>query len=327
MDFFDLAKLFLKWWFIVVPMVVLTLGVSLLLSDRVQPEFTASGSMILNGPSVSEQGDEVDGDDANVSNPLVSSGGLPTTAYVTALSVGSPQVASILADEGLATSYDVAAETRLPIIRFETRSGSREGATQTAIRLVELIEDDLSLRQEAAGVPAGERVTTEVIDIAAAGGGDYSGQNRFRIVVIALGLACTIAVVFLVESLSQRRRDRATDGENGDAPEHSAGELEHDDEPEHRTIELEHHDEPEHRAGEPEHSAIELEHDDEPAHGAGELERHDRSDVPGEDWSDVSGEHRNGDSAEHPAIPRVQRTTLSRTGPHRTERVRRTRER
>jgi len=202
MDFLDLAKLMYRWWFVTVPLVLLTFVLAFVVSSRIQPEYTAQGSMMLIAPSGPVEGAE----DLQTVNPLLSANGaLPTTAYVTALSATSPQVASLLASEGLSTSYDVAAQERLPIILLETRAESREVATDTALRLVELIDQDLQFRQDAAVVPQEERVTAEVISVAVVGGADYGGRARLQIAVVGLGLLTTVGVAFLLESLSRRR--------------------------------------------------------------------------------------------------------------------------
>ena len=238
MDFFDLVKLMARWWFVTVPMMILTLVATAALSDRIDPEFTARGSMILAVPSTGADAED-GGTDATVANPLLSiNGALPTTAYVTALSIGSPQVASILAEEGYSTSYDVAAEARMPIILLETRAPTREMATNTALRLIDLVDNDLQLRQDAADVPGDDRVTADVISVAVVGGADYGGRTRMRIVLLGLGLGATVGAVFVLEGLRQRRRlaadgttaDRASDSESTDLsddevePRASAGE-------------------------------------------------------------------------------------------------------
>jgi len=213
-DLFDVTKLTFRWWYVTVPLLVLTLVSAAVVSARVQPEFTAEGSLIVVGPANAAP---VDTDEEPVVvNPLLSqSGALPTTAYIAALAASSPQVARILAEEGLSTAYDVAAQTRLPIILLEARAQSRDVATNTALRLVELIDDDLRLRQEAADVPPDQRVTVDVIDVSSAGGGDYGGRTRLRIVIVLFGLLATVAAAFALEAARRRRSERPveSDGE------------------------------------------------------------------------------------------------------------------
>ena len=199
-DIFDVIKLVLRWWYVTLPLLVLTFVAAALVSERVQPEFTAQGSIILQGPGTDAGGD------AAVTNPLLSqNGALPTTAYVTALAATTPQVATILAEEGLSTSYDVAAQDRMPIILLETRASSRESATNTLLRLVELIAEDVRLRQEVADVVADQRVTAEVIGVSASGGADYGGRTRLRIVIVLFGLLATIGSAFALEALARRK--------------------------------------------------------------------------------------------------------------------------
>jgi hypothetical protein len=197
-----------RWWFITLPLFVLTITAAAVMSTSIQPEFTARGSMVLNGPS---------GTGEEVVNPLLSqNGALPTAAYVTSLSVTSPQVIRILEDEGLSSSYDVAAQDRLPIILLETRADDRKIATDTALRLVELIDADLRLRQDAAAVPADQRVSADVISISSVGGADYGGRKRLQIAIFALGLGMTASSAFVAEGARQRRRKRSELGDDDD---------------------------------------------------------------------------------------------------------------
>lgn len=212
MDFLDVAKLLARWWYVTMPLVLLTITAAFIVSQGIQPEFTAQGSVLVVAPSADETGQGAGG-----SNPLLTqNAALPTTAYVTSLALTSPQVGFLLGEEGLSTSYDVAVEDRLPIILLETRAPTRELATNTALRIVELIEDDLRLRQDAADVPSAERVSSVVIGVSSSGGADYGGRERLRIVVTALGLMLTLGAAFLLEGVAQRRRLRANGAASDD---------------------------------------------------------------------------------------------------------------
>jgi len=220
-DLFDITKLTFRWWYVTVPLLVLTLVSAAVVSARVQPEFTAQGSLIVVGPAAVPTADT--DEEPMVVNPLLSqSGALPTTAYIASLAASSPQVARILAEEGLSTAYDVAAQTRLPVILLETRAQSRDVATNTALRLVEMIDEELRLRQLAADVPPDQRVTIDVIDVSAAGGGDYGGRTRLRIVIVLFGLLVTVAAAFALEAARRRRSERPVEPDDERADDDSS---------------------------------------------------------------------------------------------------------
>lgn len=211
MDFHDSVRIIGRWWFVTVPLVVLTVIATVVLTNGVQPEYQADGSILFVGPTTRESEDRP-GETEPV-NPLIEQpAALTTAAVVSALSMNSPQVADILAREGLSTNYEFGTEARTPILLFYTRASSRELATATALRLVELVSDDVQLQQEAAGVPADERVTTNLIGLSATGGADYGGRRRMQIVILVLGLGTAFGMAFLLEGIDRRRKSRRPEG-------------------------------------------------------------------------------------------------------------------
>lgn len=204
MDIFDAIRIIAKWWFVSLPVFLLTLAVSLIATTTIAPEYTAGGSMLLVGPNVVSS---ADGASSEQVNPLLTQpGALPTSALVIALSANTPQVAELLQAEGYSTDYEVVAQGGTPILYLTTRASSRSKATETALRVVELIDEDLRIRQDAAGAPADARVSTVVIGLSSVGGADYNSRTRARVALLVLGTAGAFATAFLLEGLSRRRR-------------------------------------------------------------------------------------------------------------------------
>lgn len=204
MDILDGIRVLFRWWFVTIPMVALTVAAAVVVTDGYQPEFQADGSLLFVGPTVTPTGDETSGSTAI--NPLLEQpAALTTTAVVSSLALQTPQVASTLAAEGLSTDYDVGTESRLPILLIQTRAESRDAAIATALRLFELVDRDIEGRQEAANVPADQRVTTNVIGISAVGGPDYGGRMRMRLVIALFGLGATAGIAFLLDGVRRRR--------------------------------------------------------------------------------------------------------------------------
>ena len=204
MDVFDALRVIARWWFVALPMLVLSLVAAIVLSSGIAPEYQAEGSVLFVGPLVRES--TTTPGETEAINPLLEQpSALTTAAVISSLSMSSPQVATILADEGLSTDYEVGVESRTPILLLLVRADSRDLATATALRLAELVDDDVRLRQEAADVPLDQRVTTNVIGLSAVGGADYGGRNRIRLAVFILGAGTSFGLAFLLEGLRNRR--------------------------------------------------------------------------------------------------------------------------
>lgn len=215
MDIFDGLRVIGRWWFVTVPLALLALLLASFGTAGIDPEYAARGSVMLVSPGLPT------GDDSDLTNPLLfQSGALEVAAEVAALSANTPQVAQILSDEGLSTGYEVGTQNRTPIVLIETRGPTREVATNTAVRVVDLIQQDLRLRQDAAGAPDDQRITVEIISLSAIGGADYGGRNRVRVASAVVGLGLAFLTAFVLEGASRRRH--MTEGDEPD-------EMPHDD--------------------------------------------------------------------------------------------------
>lgn len=206
MDIFDAVRIVAKWWIVTIPVLVVGLAGALVLSGGIQPEFRAEAAVLLVGPTTNRS----DGSDEPVNPVLVQPAALTTAAEVAALSANTGQVRNLLASEGLSTRYEIGSQRGNPILIIEVRAQSREEATNTALRLVDVISDDLRLRQDAVDAPEDQRVTTSVIGLSAVGGADFGGRNRARLVLAMLAIGTAFGAAFLAEGLGRRPRRRTT---------------------------------------------------------------------------------------------------------------------
>lgn len=205
MDVVDGLKLVVRWWFVTIPILIVSVAATLVITAGIEPEYVAEGSLLVVGPAVTTSTDT--GEETLVNPLLVGSSGLSTVAEIATLSINTPEVARILEEEGLSSDFAVGAGNRSPILFIEAYASGRAVATETALRVAELIALDLALRQDAAGAPDGQRVTTSVISLSAVGGADYGGRTRIRIVMAVMGVGLSVGAAFLMESI-RRRRDR-----------------------------------------------------------------------------------------------------------------------
>lgn len=207
---FGIAGVLLKWWFVVLPLVGLSLFLAQTTTDSIQPEYTADVSMIVVGSSEVLAIDPETGDiEIEDVNPLIALGTtLNTVASILALGMLDDAVLTTLDDEGLSTAVEVTVADRSPILTFEVTDRSREVAGDTADRMIELVQGDLERRQDELGAPDANRLFVQPIKTTTLGGADFGGRSRVRIAFAAVGVGLSCTVAYLLEALVQGRRRR-----------------------------------------------------------------------------------------------------------------------
>ena len=218
------TKIVVRWFPIVIPLIALSVYLSLTLTSSIQPEFTAQASLLLTGPNevltIDVDTGELLIEEVNPLNQL--GGSLPTVAQVTSISLTDTETLNELENRGLASVYNVWNENRSPIINAEAVNSDEAIAADTVSHLLGLIQADLVTRQDALDAPLTSRIVAEPIDEVSVSNPDFSGRTRTRLGLAAVGLALSVASAFLFEGLRQlylrsRARNRAAISEEARA--------------------------------------------------------------------------------------------------------------
>src|SRR5256885_11637048 len=114
MDFWDVAKLMARRWYITVPMLVLTLLGAVATDLTVKPDYKATGHITLIPPTV-RQDNVTNAKDVRPVNPWVEDA-LATTAIIR---LQNKQLHDELTAEGLKGEWTAAVEGRLPGIPID----------------------------------------------------------------------------------------------------------------------------------------------------------------------------------------------------------------
>lgn len=211
MDVVDLMRILLRRWYLVLPVVSLVAVAAFTYSDRIEPEYNASGSMVLLPPA------SVAPEESLIINPWQSIG---TDATVAALSVvvQSESFAQGVATEvgvapGDTFSYEVLAEDRSAVVTVEATAESAEQAIQAASIVKAGIQAELDVVQEEYGIPAELRTTFRTLDEPGLSEVLYPGQLQVRIAGLAAGLLLALVIALLGDRVlfwvGRRRRERA----------------------------------------------------------------------------------------------------------------------
>ncbi len=205
MDIWRLLRVAMRRWYILLPTLALTGAATWLARDLNAPEYQTEGTVLITQDAIVF---EEDASGTVVENPF---GDLDVTAVVLQYSMNSSGTRELIAEQGLSPSYEVEAQSRSPILGVEVRAGSPEQAIATGRALIEAIGRELVARQEAAGVPAGRLIGTDVLDEPDSVLASTDGQVQETAAVAAVGLALSFGLAILVDNLAllRRRDDRA----------------------------------------------------------------------------------------------------------------------
>lgn len=204
MDLLQLMRVTRRRWYIAGPVFFLAALLSLFMSGEIQPEYQATGSVLLVGPGTPPTA--VTGlETEDVLNPYLSfSGSLNTTADALVLAMSTDDVADHLTENQLSPDFLVSVDRRSPVLTLTATSEKSETATNTVARLTELLIDELKRRQDVAGAPEGQRISVTPLSTNLSGP-DGTERTRVRLLVGGLGMALSVALASLYDSAATAR--------------------------------------------------------------------------------------------------------------------------
>src|SRR3954452_4636290 len=208
-DFATTLRILLRRWYVVLPALAATGVGEFLAMQAVTPQYESSGSLVLLWPAT---GSPVQGEVTPQVNAYLEFGGaLATTAEVLSKAVLSDNAAKRLARAGATAEYEVGTGTEggSPIINIVATGSSPRIATRTVQEIAKLLTAELERRQVAAKAPRSQFIRVEVVAPPAEPKELLGSKLRVGSAVVALGVALTFSVAFLVEGSADRRRRKA----------------------------------------------------------------------------------------------------------------------
>ncbi|MEU4154946.1 hypothetical protein [Actinoplanes sp. NPDC026670] len=209
MDLWDLTRLLLRRWYFAVPMLVATVAVVFLAAQSVSPDYKAMGYVqIIPAQSTGKEAEP--NAKPRPQNPWLDLG-YAALGNAVSLTVTDPTALEKLAEQGYSDSVTVLLNERTPLFEIEVVGDSKQQASSTVQKVIELLQKDVAAKQEQYGVQKQDTITTFVINDGSNPVQD--GGTRKRVLIVAGGLgvllttACTIALDYWL-----RRRARLKDG-------------------------------------------------------------------------------------------------------------------
>lgn len=200
MDVWRITVAALRRWYVLLPMLALTVVLAMAAGQGVREEYEVTGAaMLVPGRSLSD-----------VPNPY---GGPSDAANAVAIVLNSPEARRQIAEQGLVPTYEVSPESRSTVLRFQVRGEDRIAAVDTGMAVFRMGAMELNERQAAAGIRVAERYSIDVLQAPSVSAAVSDGKLRNMAVVGVLGaaLSLVLAVFFddVVGLLRRRRRRKA----------------------------------------------------------------------------------------------------------------------
>ena len=198
MDLRTLFRVLFRRWYVVLPILTLTAVAAQQLTKSIEPEYAASGSVILLSPAVRTIPGE---EELELRNPYADlSESLRTTAIALQRVLLDISTLRTLSERGFEAEYEISVDPDAPILLLSATADEPADATASLNAMADQVAEELETLQVSAGAPLERRITAENLTIAS----DASERNtdfyRALASIVGLGLATAIVVALAVES-------------------------------------------------------------------------------------------------------------------------------
>jgi capsular polysaccharide biosynthesis protein len=207
-DFWDLTKLLARRWWIMLPMLALSAGLSVLTVLQVKPDYVVTGYVQLVPPVLEQTKPGQATPDQR--NPWLGLG-LQTIGNAAIVTVQDASVVQELTAAGLSDSFTLSMGQSTPLITIEVVGKNAQQAQDTAEQLVLRFTQSVAKLQSDYGVSKSDSITARRLDLGTNVKVSNSKVKRAAVAVAGAGLLMTAGVTVGVDALLRRRRRRRED--------------------------------------------------------------------------------------------------------------------
>lgn len=197
MDLLAVLRVAARRWYLLFPLLLLSVAGSWSVSQEVKPAYEIKGILTVSAPYVASQEEE----QVLAGNTFLD---YTNTANIMAALVDSPQVRSMVEAKTFDPDYEIQANGSVVTV---TVSEDQPERSLAAYRLIaDILRERLDTLQAEAGVPPQFRIV--VTDVLQPQGAQEALGNRQRVLIasLAVGVILSIAICVFVDYLLTRRR-------------------------------------------------------------------------------------------------------------------------
>src|SRR5262245_7873242 len=206
LDFWDITKLLGRHWRISLPMLLLSVVLTVLAAVHVKPGYvyTAYVELIPPTPAAVPAGRTP----PTPRNPWLTQA-LPTLGNAALLTVQDLTYVQQLKTEGYSDNFKVVIDGSTPLITFTVTAKTRANAIATSQQIVQHYDDAIETLQTSYDVEPADMIASARLDDGTNIKLSYSTLKRVLVVVIGLGLLLTAGVTIGADAWMRRRARRA----------------------------------------------------------------------------------------------------------------------
>lgn len=219
MDLLQIARKIWRYKLVALPVIALTLcGAAYVIAFK-GPVYEASASYVLINPPPPPTEQEIARDPSlsgiDADNPFTRFADQSVVVRVLASTLSTESAREALVEAGADSRYTVAPSSEFgvsaPILQVTARGDSPETAVRTAEVVSDAVTRELDRMQQAEGVNARYRISTQQVDAPDSAKLLASGMLRTLLGVFALGAVLLFVVVSVAEALPSLRRKTSQD--------------------------------------------------------------------------------------------------------------------
>jgi capsular polysaccharide biosynthesis protein len=204
-DFWDLTKLLVRRWMIMLPMLALAALLAVLTVGQVKPDYVATAYVQLVPPVLEQTKPNQATPDQR--NPWLGLG-LQTIGNAAVVTVQDRSVIDSLRAAGLSDSFTLTMAQSSPLVTFEIVGKTAQQARQSAEFLVERFTQSVATLQSAYGVSPADSITARRLDLGTNVVKSSSKVKRALVAVVGAGVLLTAGVTVGVDAWLRRRQRR-----------------------------------------------------------------------------------------------------------------------
>lgn len=198
MDVWGLTVAAFRRWYVLIPLLLLSLAAAFLIGARSQSEYEVSGAVMLVVPA----------ENPYPSNPYAAD----SAVQILGIKASSSSTRRAFAAQGLSSQYEIVYDDDTPVMTFTVTGDNEETALRTGERLVAHLTTTLAQSQADYGIPRRSRVKVTTVDAPDVVNPAEGGTLRVTAMLALVGVVFSFAVAVVVDAILARRSALAEDG-------------------------------------------------------------------------------------------------------------------